>query len=54
VQDALLRQQRVGPGRWSVDAAAGIGVTWWAGAGIALGVGRAGAAGLVAAFWRPV
>jgi DNA-binding transcriptional LysR family regulator len=43
----------LGPGRWSVDAAAGIGVTGWAGAGIALGVALAGTAGLLAAFWRP-
>ena len=43
----------LGPGRWSVDAAAGIGVTGWAGAGIALGVALASTAGLLAAFWRP-
>ncbi|MBA9005375.1 DoxX family protein [Thermomonospora cellulosilytica] len=43
----------LGPGRWSVDSAAGIDVTGWAGGGIALGVAVAATAGLLAAFWRP-
>jgi putative oxidoreductase len=43
----------LGPGRWSVDAAAGIEVTGWAGAGIALGVAVASTAGMLVAFWRP-
>jgi putative oxidoreductase len=43
----------LGPGRWSVDAAAGIEVTGWAGAGIALGVAVASTTGMLAAFWRP-
>ncbi|RSN63942.1 MULTISPECIES: DoxX family protein [Actinomadura] len=43
----------LGPGTVSVDAAADIEVTGWAGGGIALGVGVAATAGLLAAFWRP-
>jgi putative oxidoreductase len=43
----------VGPGRFSVDNAAGISVTGWAGGGIALGVAVAATAGMLATFWRP-
>ena len=43
----------LGPGPASVDAAAGIVVDGWAGAGIALGVGVLGTTGLLATFWRP-
>ncbi|MFD0901947.1 DoxX family protein [Actinomadura sediminis] len=43
----------LGPGTISVDAAAGIELAGWAGGGIALGVGVAATAGLLAAFWRP-
>ena len=42
-----------GPGHFSVDYAAGIQVTGWAGAGIALGVAVAATAGLLATFYRP-
>jgi putative oxidoreductase len=44
----------LGPGHFSVDYAAGIQVTGWAGLGIALLVGAAAVAGLLAAFYRPV
>ncbi|MGI5460393.1 DoxX family protein [Streptomyces sp. CA-249302] len=43
----------LGPGSASLDEAAGIDMTGWAGGGIALGVGVAGTAGLLATFWRP-
>jgi putative oxidoreductase len=43
----------LGPGRLSVDSAAGITVTGWAGGGIALGVAVVATAGLLATFWRP-
>jgi putative oxidoreductase len=43
----------LGPGRLSVDAAAGIAVTGWAGGGLALGVAGVATTGLLAAFWRP-
>lgn len=43
----------LGPGRLSVDVAAGIEVTGWAGGGIALGVAVLATAGLLATFWRP-
>lgn len=43
----------LGPGRLSVDHASGIGVTGWAGGGIALGVAVASTAGLLGLFWRP-
>jgi putative oxidoreductase len=43
----------LGPGRFSVDSAAGIAVTGWAGGGIALGVGLVATGGLLATFWRP-
>jgi putative oxidoreductase len=42
-----------GPGRISVDAAAGITITGWAGAGIALGVAVAAVAGLLATCYQP-
>lgn len=42
-----------GPGRWSADAAAGITITGWAGAGVALGVALVATAGMLATFWRP-
>jgi putative oxidoreductase len=42
-----------GPGRWSVDAAAGITITGWAGGGVALGVAVVATAGMLATFWRP-
>jgi putative oxidoreductase len=42
-----------GPGRWSVDSAAGITITGWAGAGLALGVAVVATAALLATFWRP-
>jgi putative oxidoreductase len=44
----------LGPGRLSLDHAAGIGVTGWAGGGLALGVAVAATTGLLAVFWRPV
>jgi putative oxidoreductase len=43
----------LGPGRYSVDAAAGIAITGWAGGGVALGIGVLGTAGLLATFYRP-
>jgi putative oxidoreductase len=43
----------LGPGRLSVDSAAGITVTGWTGGGIALGVAVVATAGLLATFWRP-
>jgi len=43
----------LGPGRLSVDRAAGIDVLGWAGGGIALGVAVVATAGLLALFWRP-
>ena len=43
----------LGPGRFSVDSAAGITVTGWAGGGLALGVAVVATAGLLATFWRP-
>jgi putative oxidoreductase len=43
----------LGPGRASVDHAAGIAVTGWAGGGIALGVAVVATAGLLATFYRP-
>jgi putative oxidoreductase len=44
----------LGPGHFSVDYAAGIQITGWAGAGIALGIAVAAVAGLLATFYRPV
>jgi putative oxidoreductase len=43
----------LGPGRFSLDHAAGIAVTGWAGGGIALVVAVVSTAGLLATFWRP-
>jgi len=43
----------LGPGKASIDAAAGIAITGWAGGGIALGVAVVATGGLLAAFWRP-
>ena len=43
----------LGPGWLSLDHAAGIEITCWAGGGIALGVGVLATAALLAVFWRP-
>lgn len=43
----------LGPGRLSLDQAAGISLLGWAGGGIALGVAAVATAGLLALFWRP-
>jgi putative oxidoreductase len=43
----------LGPGRASLDNAAGIAVTGWAGGGIALGVAAAATAGMLGTFYRP-
>jgi putative oxidoreductase len=43
----------LGPGRFSLDHAAGIEITGWAGGGVALGVAVAATAGMLATFWRP-
>ena len=43
----------LGPGRLSLDHAAGAEVTGWAGGGIALSAAGAATAGLLATFWRP-
>ena len=43
----------LGPGKASIDEAAGIAITGWAGGGIALGVAVVATAGLLATFWRP-
>ena len=43
----------LGPGRASLDDAAGITITGWAGGGIALGVAVVATAGLLATFYRP-
>lgn len=43
----------LGPGRLSLDAAAGIEVTGWASGGLALGVAVVATAGMLATFWRP-
>ena len=43
----------LGPGKASVDDAAGIVVDGWAGGGIALGVAVVATAGLLATFYRP-
>jgi putative oxidoreductase len=43
----------LGPGRVSLDQAAGIDVSGWVGGGIALGVAVVATAGLLALFWRP-
>jgi putative oxidoreductase len=43
----------VGPGKLSVDYAAGITITGWAGGGVALGVAVVATTGMLATFWRP-
>jgi putative oxidoreductase len=43
----------LGPGRFSLDHAAGIEITGWAGGGVALGVAVTATAGMLAMFWRP-
>jgi putative oxidoreductase len=43
----------LGPGGLSIDAAASIEVTGWAGGGIAVGVAVVATAGMLAMFWRP-
>ncbi|MEW1825940.1 DoxX family membrane protein [Streptomyces sp. NPDC088196] len=43
----------LGPGRWSVDHAAGIDLTSWTGGGIALGAAVVATGGLLGTFWRP-
>jgi len=43
----------LGPGHFSIDYAAGIQITGWAGLGIALGVAVAAVAGLLATFHHP-
>jgi putative oxidoreductase len=43
----------LGPGRYSVDAAAGLAITGWAGGAVALGVAVVATAGLLATFYRP-
>jgi putative oxidoreductase len=50
---ACLLLGLAGPGRFSVDDAAGISITGWAGGGIALGVAVVATAGLLATFYRP-
>lgn len=49
----VLALAMLGPGSLSVDAAAGLEVTGWAGGGIALGVAVVATAGMLATFWRP-
>jgi putative oxidoreductase len=51
---ASLALAMLGPGPYSLDNAAGLAVTGWAGGGIALGVGVVATAGLLATFWRPI
>jgi putative oxidoreductase len=51
---ACLLLGLAGPGRFSVDDAAGIAITGWAGGGIALGVAVVATAGLLATFYRPL
>lgn len=44
----------LGPGRWSIDNAAGLlGISGWTGLWIVLGAGAGGALLLLAGFWRP-
>jgi putative oxidoreductase len=43
----------LGPGRLSVDHAAGIEMSGWAGGAVAIGLAVAATAGLLALFWRP-
>ncbi|MFD5296370.1 DoxX family protein [Streptomyces mutabilis] len=42
-----------GPGEYAIDAAAGLAVTGWAGAGVVIAVAVLATSGLLAAFWRP-
>lgn len=42
-----------GPGKLSVDYAAGITIRGWAGGGVALGVALVATTGMLATFWRP-
>jgi putative oxidoreductase len=50
---ASLALATLGPGSVSVDDAAGIMVTGWAGGGLALGIAVVATAGLLATFYRP-
>ncbi|MBV9451294.1 MAG: DoxX family protein [Streptosporangiaceae bacterium] len=50
---ACLALAVLGPGRWSLDNAAGSAVTGWTGGAVALGVAVVATAGLLATFWRP-
>jgi putative oxidoreductase len=50
---ACLALAAVGPGKLSVDYAAGITITGWTGGGVALGVALVATAGMLATFWRP-
>jgi putative oxidoreductase len=50
---ASLALATLGPGRFSLDNAAGSEMTGWAGGGIALGVAVVATAGLLATFYRP-
>jgi putative oxidoreductase len=43
----------LGPGRLSLDRAAGVEVTGWAGGAVAVVVALVATSGLLAAFWRP-
>jgi hypothetical protein len=51
--DVCLALATTGPGRFSIDNAAGIETTGWLGDGIALGVAVLATAGLLATFYRP-
>ena len=50
---ACLALALTGPGRASLDNAAGIEITGWAGGGIALGIAVVATAGMLATFYRP-
>ncbi|MEV0248157.1 DoxX family protein [Nocardia sp. NPDC050712] len=50
---AALALGLLGPGRWSLDHLAGIEITGWGGGAIALGLGSAATAVLLAVCWRP-
>ncbi|MGX9882868.1 DoxX family protein [Streptomyces sp. NPDC002276] len=43
----------LGPGRWSLDHAAGVDLTGWTGGAIALGAAVLATGGLLGTFWRP-
>jgi putative oxidoreductase len=43
----------IGPGRFSLDNAAGSEITGWAGGGIALGLAVVATGAMLATFWRP-